>query len=275
MFLEIDSISINEDMKPYILNDINMQNYLKYNNEKSNTLTKNDFFNLTKDKKINTQQDNHNDTQQDKHPIVENNKKQNDFFIPKEKDTLFWCYYLIVNGFSSYEMLNVRNELVTKQIKIDLVQLLRSNKPILKIYKYDSLINIENNLVNENFVNIKTIMTLFAVHKINVVFIKSKTYYELMLSDNLPIYIIRESSIESKYVKKYGFEIANENSLEVIHSTLYKIDKLEKPIKALSSYKVQDLMDICKKINIETTNTDKHKSKTKNELYELLVQYFS
>jgi hypothetical protein len=32
-------------------------------------------------------------------------KQEHDFFIPKEKDSLFWCFYLIKNGDVSYEML--------------------------------------------------------------------------------------------------------------------------------------------------------------------------
>ena len=31
--------------------------------------------------------------------------KPSDFFIPKEKDTLFWCYFIIVNGIQNYELL--------------------------------------------------------------------------------------------------------------------------------------------------------------------------
>jgi hypothetical protein len=94
------------------------------------------------------------------------------------------------------------------------------------------------------------------------------------MNDTEPIYIIREVENQSKYNKKYGFEIANQNSLEQIRTTLYNLETLDKPIKSLSSYKVQDLINICNKLAIEIKRLDTGKNKTKNELYESLIQYF-
>lgn len=259
----------NIDLDPCILNDKNMSNYLKYDftNKNSNVTTNMDVCKIKPHSKVNNQVEK---------PINTNinTNINNDFFLPKEQDTLFWSYYIILFGLTSYEMLNCRNSLMTKQIKIDLVQKLRTNKPILKMYKYDTLINMENNLVNEQMVDIKTVMSLFAIDNINVIYVKEKIYYELLFNEETPVYIIREKEIGTKYVKKYGFEIGNTNTLELIKTTLYKIDKLDKPIKSLSSYKVQELIDICEKLCIETKQSGKNKHKTKNELYEAIVQYF-
>jgi 3-oxoacyl-ACP reductase-like protein len=56
--------------------------------------------------------------------------------------------------------------------------------------------------------------------------------------------------------------------------TLYKIENISKPIKGLSSYKVSELVDMSKKLGLETINNTTNKQKTKNELYESLVQQF-
>ena len=53
-----------------------------------------------------------------------------------------------------------------------------------------------------------------------------------------------------------------------------KINNIDKPIQTISSYKVQDLIDICTKLAIETINTDTGKIKSKNDLYESIIQYF-
>jgi hypothetical protein len=237
--------------EPYILNENNMQNYLKYK------------LNTTKEKTLK--------------PIdrpIKINENNQTLFIPKEHDTLFWCYYIILNGEGNYQILNVKNSLIAKQIKIDYVTTIRDNKQIIKTYKFDSIINIENNLANDNNINIKTVMSLCVINKINLIFISRKSYFELLMNDSDPIYIIREIEFQSKYNKKYGFEIANNSLLEDIRSTLYKIDNLDKPIKALSSYKVKDLIDICVKLGIEVINSETGKNKTKNELYESIIQYF-
>ena len=59
-----------------------------------------------------------------------------------------------------------------------------------------------------------------------------------------------------------------------IRTNKYKLDKLDKPIKSESAYKVQHLIDMCSKLGIEKNNTKSGKVKTKKELYEAIIQYF-
>lgn len=253
-------IQSNIDYEPYILNDNNMSSYLKYKlinaSNKSNTSNKCQLNMINKEPEIKKQ------------PIDQT------LFVPKEQDSLFWCYYIISSGEYSYEMINVKNSLLAKQLKINYVNKIRMNKQIIKTYKFDTITNIESNLANDNNINIKTIMSLCAIDKINVIFISRKTYYELLMNDSEPVYIIREVENKSKYNKNYGFEIANQTSIEQIRTTLYKLEILDKPIKSLSCYKVQDLVDICNKLAIDIKRNDTGKNKTKNELYESLIQYF-
>jgi hypothetical protein len=239
------------EYESYILNEINIENYLKY--------------------KLNSKKENNT-----KKPVseIKTNMFKSSIFVPREQETLFWCYYIILNGEANYEMLNVKNSLIAKQIKINYVSKIRVNKPVIKTYKFDTITNIESNLANDNNISIKTVMSLCAIDKINLIFVSRKTYFELLMNDSQPIYIIRELDNNSKYNKKYGFEIANEASLQNIRTTLYKIDNLDKPIKALSSYKVKDLTDICEKLAIKIHKDDTTKNKTKNELYESIIQYF-
>lgn len=240
------------EYESYILNEINIENYLKY--------------------KLNIKKENN--TKKPVSEIKTNTFNKSSIFVPREQETLFWCYYIILNGEANYEMLNVKNSLIAKQIKINYVGKIRENKSVIKTYKFDTITNIESNLANDNNINIKTVMSLCAINKINLIFVSRKTYYELLMNDTEPIYIIRELDNHSKYNKKYGFEIANEDSLQNIRTTLYKIDNLDKPIKALSSYKVKDLTDICEKLAIKIHKDDTTKNKTKNELYESIIQYF-
>jgi hypothetical protein len=94
------------------------------------------------------------------------------------------------------------------------------------------------------------------------------------MNDTNIIYIVHELQSQNKYNNKYGFEMATEETLNNIKKTLYKIENPSKPIKALSSYKVQELIDISIKLAIEITNKETGKTKTKNELYETIIQYF-
>jgi hypothetical protein len=247
------------DYESYILNEVNMQNYLKY---KLPNLSDN------KNMKINNKIDN-----------KQINNKQIDkisqIFIPREQDSLFWCYYIIKYGDINYEMLQNKNIVTTKQLKINYVTKIRENKQILKTYKFDTISNIESNLANDSIITIKTFMSLCAIDNINIIFISKKTYYELLTNDSGIIYIIRElDNIKLKYNKQYGYEIANENLLNEIHDSYYKVDFIDKPIKCLSAYKVSDLINIANKLAIQTLNKETGKNKTKNELYESIIQYF-
>jgi hypothetical protein len=246
----------------YILNESNMENYLKYK-----------LTDLTEQKKDNKTVNQINKSTINKN--VFNNKPT--LFIPREQDTLFWCYYIIKNGDINYEMLKNRNKLTEKQIKIEYVTKIRQPdaKKIIKIHKFDTITNLENNLANDINININTFMSLCAVDNINIIFIKKNTYYEFLNNDSNVIYIIREiSNGQSEYVKKYGYELASEEEINNIRNSLYKVDSISKPIKALSSYKVSDLLEISNKLAIETINKQTGKNKSKNELYESIIQYF-
>jgi hypothetical protein len=195
-------------------------------------------------------------------------------FVPSEQDTLFWCYYIIVNGDIAYETLPNKNSLVAKQLKIDLVSLIRKNKDIIKTYKFDTLTSVESNLANDAVLNAKTFLSLCAIANINIIYISKKTYFESFMNDTSDVYIVKEQNQESKYIKKYGYYMGTLEDIQNIRNTLYKLDKIDKPIKAMSAYKLEELVVMCERLAIEITNKETGKNKTKKDLYEAIVQYF-
>ena len=60
-----------------------------------------------------------------------NNLKPSSLFVPNQQDTLFWCFYIMKNGDTKYEMLPNKNSLIAKQIKIELISTIRNNKDII------------------------------------------------------------------------------------------------------------------------------------------------
>ena len=212
-------------------------------------------------------------TQALEHALEPVNKKPS-LFTPNHQDNLFWCFYIIKNGEYNYQILNNKNALTSKQFKIELVTTIRKNKDIVKTYKFDTITSIESNLVNDNNLNPKTFLTLCAIENINIIYVNKNTYYELLMNDSDVIYIVHELEDKSKYYKKYGFELATVDALNNIKNTLYKLDNIAKPIKAISSYKVQDLLDMCNKLAIESINKETGKNKSKNDMYEAIIKYF-
>jgi hypothetical protein len=204
--------------------------------------------------------------------------KENKFIFPIQKDSLFWCFYIIKNGLESYESLENINIVVEKQMKIECVELLRKNKHLIKASKIAPLTHIENYLANENKIDVKTFIALCIINKINLLYLHKNTYFLLNCNET------EDSSVEFESLPvvkrmdeplKFGvFEDEKGEKIKHYIDTFYKIENMSKPIKALSSYKVSELVDIAKKLGIETTNNTTNKQKTKNEIYELLIQYF-
>jgi hypothetical protein len=199
--------------------------------------------------------------------VVKDKEIKPALFIPREKDTLFWCFYVMKHGDVKYEMLEHKNILTEKKIKIEYVEKIRKEKQTVKTYKFATLTHIENNLANENQLDVKTFLTLCAVENLNILFVKNKTYYELLMNDSSELHTVH---LLQNY--KYGHEI-NHTGASQIKTTLYQLDNIDKPIKSMSGYKLSELVEICEKLGIDIINKETNKSKGKKELYEAIIQY--
>ncbi len=265
---------MNTDIRFYLINDL--QDFMfDEENIKSYLKIRNDYYNEQKIRDEEKKRDEKKTRDEQKKKIDSNVKKSKQtMYFPNQQDSLYWCYYIIKNGDSKYEMLQNKNFLLAKQMKIELVEEIRKHKDIIKMYKFDTLSGIESNLANDNTINSKTFCTLCAINNINVIFIRKNTYFELMMNDTDIVYIVKEVEAQSKYVFKYGFETTTKELAESVVKPLYRIESINKPIKCESAYKSQDLIDICCKLAIETNNSATGKKKTKKEMYELIIQYF-
>ena len=203
-----------------------------------------------------------------------NPKKMNtkEFFTPYQDDNIFWCWYIFQNGIKEYNILPNKYFIIEKTRKIDWIPLLRENKSSIKQLKY-KLSSLENNLVNEKKMHIKTLETICFLNCIDVYIVKNKMLYK-NAHDN-------EDKIILKYypeTKKYGILLDTVDILKKINTyekELFLVNDIEKPLKGISSYKLKNLQDIAEKIHIELKTTNSNKNKTKKQLYseiqELLV----
>ena len=201
-------------------------------------------------------------------PIVDNT------FHPKEKDALFWCYYIIKNGYGAYVYPNTTSYINEKNEKFKCIQLLRDNKDLLKTKKIKNLKeDVEDDLANKDRIGMKTFIALCIVSKINIVYIHKRKCFEHMHNDEDPVHVVHSSN-------EYCGELnISKEQLNTYRTTLFKWESVDKPLKAVSSYKSEELLDLCIKLVFDNdssatnaTNKQNLKKKTKKELYELLVQ---
>lgn len=184
------------------------------------------------------------------------------------------------HGVEKYETIDFINIVVEKNLKIEYIEKLRLKKDVLKIYKFAPLTHIENVLLNEYKIDMKTFLSLCVLENLNVLFINKKTFLLLEMTT-------QSLNATSEYCKQhilhffpgknnYGLENdVSELKVDEYKNKLYKISNSDKPIRAISAYKSEELMEICGKLGIETFNKEKGKTFLKKELYEEIVKELS
>jgi hypothetical protein len=212
---------------------------------------------------------------QDKTPVLNTN-----IYKPMKKDSLFWCFYILKYGFSKYEMdIGSQHFLVEKTEKYANIDLLRTkeNKDLLKINKIKPLSDLEDDLANKERISIKTFFALCVIEKMNILLVDNRKIYQSINNDSPIINVIHRNS--KTYEHHIELNVSNETITE-FREKYYNVSGFDKALKSMAAYKVDELHDICKQLNInilenvkDTVNA-KPKKLTKKDIYELIVQNF-
>ena len=199
--------------------------------------------------------------------------KKDTIYKPVKKDSLFWCFYILKYGFSKYEM-EVGNQhfSIEKQEKFKYIDHVRNpiNKDLLKIHKIKPLSLLEDDLANQEKISIKTFFALCIIEKMNVILIDKRKVYEVLTTDDPKIYIIHRNSITYEHYIELDVPA---DKINMYKETYYNMSNFDTSLKAMSSYKVEELLELCKKLEINTDIKEKKKM-AKKDIYELLVQQF-
>ncbi len=201
-------------------------------------------------------------------------------YTPIQRDKLFWCFYIILNGYEEYEMNHSNSFSVEKRIKIETVEKLKSIKEKLKELKLKRT-ELEDELVNKPTITIKGLCALCLVNDVSITYVYGRKYCEIgqtSVAGQTSLVkqgIIVQNERKEASLKWTSNEINNHNDfLTQIRQDYWFIENIQKPLKAPSAYTLTELQDICTKLKIATQNNvnDKLKAKTKTKLYEEITQ---
>ena len=109
--------------------------------------------------------------------------KKPEYAIIKNKDTLFWCYYIIKYGYDDYEMVG-QHFSVEKNLKIECINKIRKDKELLKKYKLKRS-EIESELLNDEILSLKGFLAICIYNNINFLLIDNRKYYELIVNSEV------------------------------------------------------------------------------------------
>jgi hypothetical protein len=225
---------------------------------------------------------------------------------PIQKDTLFWCHYILKHGQSSYEQqfkCGGISYVKEKQLKIALVEELRGDvvRSRLKLCKLTSIDHVEDQLANENVIDLATFFSLCFIDNIQVFYFKDKCYYQT-LREVLPwaptapsgtlgsraendegvvdfdtIYDAEgtgydEDDYDFSAVwclrQTHGrFWIEEVNVLDIDWARCYHIENVNKPLRAISAYTAPQLKELAGRFGLNIAG------KKKQEVYDMVKSF--
>ena len=197
-------------------------------------------------------------------------------------DKLFWIFYKIINNLNDVDLEHINSFKIMKEFKINSVEKLKNQKSILKDFKIQKGL-VEDDLTNNEKISFKTFHGLCVLYLVNVILIRDNNTYCILCTNNdekvinLQNYkLLKISNVKmSSGFNNFDIELVNNNfteeDLQTVLKSYYNIENIEKPLKAFSNYKLDDLVNIAEKLSINIY--DEHaKKKKKQELYENIIQ---
>ena len=200
-----------------------------------------------------------------KQPILFNNG----LFIPPQDDKLFWCYFVIKYGLHSYDLLGTHFFETEKKQKFELIEEIRNKKEFLKANQFKPINSFEDDLANNNVISLKTFMALLCIENKNIVFIEDKKIYISIRNENDDVFVLYKKENNVSY---YELDLHfDKTTLNVVKETYIVVPSFSIKLKAISSYKVEELKEMCVKFGINIPATSKI---LKKDLYDKIKIFF-
>ena len=249
----------------------------------STNKSKNTANNITNDivcdKNIVTIVSNEKDNTHEDLDAIEEKSKKSEYFTPSQANSLFWCFYIIYNGFASYEY-ESNYFTAEQQFKIQTIEKVKKGegKTRLKEHKISKTC-FESGLLGHNNINAKTLYALCLCYNLNIFYIYKNTYYEMISNIEKPIHIVKYNAETNNYsiclpVDIKATETFSKHSeyIEKTKEKYWKLDNLDKPLRPITVYSLHDLVNICSKLDVAIVCETTNKKKTKAELYSAILQ---
>jgi len=189
-------------------------------------------------------------------------QKKTETFSPKQRDQLFWIFFVMLKGMDKYFMIQHNIFTVETDFKFKTIEMFRKKKKEMKALKM-KVVDIEDNLVNGKTINVKTLQSLCFVYEKSVIYKQDNMYYDFNYGSK---YVLLEKE-ERDIVMHLDVE---ESTITSIKEKMFYVDVI-KPIRGISYYNIGDIHKIASKLAIKNNN-EKNKAKTKKVLYQEIIQ---
>ena len=216
----------------------------------------------------------------------DNNEKSYLFNVTRDKDKLFWVFYIMLNGEDAYKYL--KTKFVTeKEIKIGAVEKMRKLPNVFKQHKLNR-VRIENELSGDVPLTLEGFYGLCIIYNIPAIFMKKNCYCELYgLGDSSVMHIIEE--VEGGLgIRVFKMKNASLEYAKQVRESKWRMENILTPIKSISSYTHAELLEIYNKVNkvicVDNVNNNNNEiwftesfkeKKTKQFLYDRICEFLN
>jgi len=181
-----------------------------------------------------------------------------DYFIPNQKDKLFWCFFIVLKGMDEYNSIHKKYFQIENQFKMETISQINKNSSLLKENKIKKAATLVE-LANDTKISLSNLHVLCLYNRINIVYIYKQSYSILQGGeDDEPF-----SIIYNDYNKIKCQVNVSKDKINNIKKTFFNITN---SFKSCSYYKLNELKEIAENLKIGLQN-DKGKPKTKSHLY--------
>lgn len=214
---------------------------------------------------------------QEKDVIKETNVTSiQNIFHPKKTDSLFWCIYIAIYGYDAYTNIGHRYGNIEMEEKQKMINLMQRSPTDAKNCSKRITKALYQEILSEFMTNIKmtrNMLIMYSIYHNKRFFIvrqdkNGKNLFYMNIS-KMGDYLDDASTIILYHSGRNDYSIdlsGNQPQLD----NLFCFDNFDLPLKAISNYKTNDLIQFAEKLGLYSANDNKPK---KPELYEKILQY--
>jgi hypothetical protein len=196
-------------------------------------------------------------------------KPKKQIFIPVKTDTLFWCAYTINKGEAEYIMIGNRYKNAEIEEKQKMIDFMKKTPDAIKSSFKITAVKMKE-IMSELMTDAKTSWTAFLVmcvyYKFSAIICYKKTFLEFCVNGAEHTYLFHRDASGHISVDTNALD---ETEIKEIHDSRISLGKNpEKPLKAASHYKMDDLVEIAEKLGI-TCGQNKWK---KSDWYDAILK---
>lgn len=193
-----------------------------------------------------------------------------DYFIPTQKDSLFWCLYVAMYSQGEYNAIHRNYGLKKMEVNQTIFDYLKDNTHLLKDanHKFTKAAVTEllaDLSINQQSTSLVNVYAYLCFYKFNVYIINKDKYSYLpfIVDSELPTYFIYVDGF-----KQYKLQLVPVLSCDIqnLEKKFVCLEGIRKSLKGLSTYKIADLTSIMNKLQLPS---DKLK---KNDMYETILE---